>query len=116
MGRPNENGLPEGLRKGPRGYFLDLWVVQEGVRKRVREKIGDVPLAAAKRYLAKRKTEIAEDKFLDKRKEVLRPFDEAADAFLAYSEQRRRSGMGEHSTDLARCWRAPSDWTGCSHG
>lgn len=98
MGRPNENGLPEGLRKGPRGYFLDLWLVQEGVRKRVREKIGDVPLAAAKRYLAKRKTEIAEDKFLDKRKEVLRPFDEAADAFLAYSEQRRRSTRKDRAT------------------
>ena len=106
MGRPNKHGLPEGLRKGKKGYFLDLYVPDEGGRRRrVREKIGEVPLAAAKRILAKRRTEIAEDRFLDRKQKPTRTFAEAADAFMDYSKQRRKSwSRDEQLLRQLRAW------------
>ncbi len=39
MGRPNKHGLPPYLRKGEHGYFLDYWVKEGDVRRRVRESL-----------------------------------------------------------------------------
>jgi integrase len=69
-------------------WWIDYYV--EGHRKR--ERIGpDKKLAAT--VLKKRKVEIAEGKFLDKRRPVTTTFDELADRYLAYArdQQQKRS-------------------------
>jgi len=69
-------------------YWIDYYV--DGHRKR--ERIGpDKRLAVS--VLHKRKTEIAESKFLDRRRPVTTTFEELADAYFAYAvhQQQKRS-------------------------
>jgi hypothetical protein len=69
-------------------YWIDYYV--NGRRKR--ERIGpDKRLAET--VHRKRKVEIAEGKFLEKRKVITTTFDELADAYFAYAvhQQRKRS-------------------------
>ena len=69
-------------------YWIDYYV--DGHRKR--ERIGpDKRLAET--VLRKRKVEIAEGRFLEKRKVIITTFDELSDAYFAYAvhQQRKRS-------------------------
>jgi integrase len=67
-------------------YWIDYYV--SGHRKR--ERIGpDKRLAET--VLRKRKVEIAEGKFLEKKRPVTTTFDELADAYLSYSRKNKRS-------------------------
>ncbi len=90
MSKPNVHGLPHHLRKDGRGYFLDYFVLEGGISKRVRVRLGQIPLAQAKKVLAQQMQAIVEQKFIasDKPKAT---FLEAADSFLAYSAARKRS-------------------------
>jgi hypothetical protein len=70
-------------------YWIDYYV--NGRRKR--ERIGpDKRLAEAVRR--KRKVEIAEGKFLEKKRPVTTTFDELADAYLTYSRKINAHGIG----------------------
>ncbi len=89
MSRPNVHGLPQHLRKDGRGYFLDYDVVEGGIEKRKRVRLGKVPLASAKKILADHMREIVEKRFLSV--EGKTTFNEAADSFLAYSKARRKT-------------------------
>lgn len=62
--RGRRNKLPKGLRQHPSGeYYLDY---RDPQGKRIRERVGP-NLKAAETILGKRKTEMAEDRYLDKR-------------------------------------------------
>jgi hypothetical protein len=87
---PNVHGLPQNLRKDNGGYFLDYRVQEGGRIKRVRHRLGQIPLAHAKRIYAKHLQEMAEHKFLTIEKPKV-TFNEAADSFLAYSRARKKS-------------------------
>lgn len=90
MARPNANGLPKGLRKDPRGFFIDYYFWEGGLRKRKRIRLGKVTLEKAVRILTKHEDAVAEGKFLG----VQSPrhtFVEAADSFLRYSESRKKT-------------------------
>src|SRR5579871_804806 len=89
MSRPNVHGLPQHLRKDAGGYFLDYSVLEGGIEKRKRVRLGQVPLAQAKKVLALHMQEIVERKFLNV--ENTATFGEAADSFLAYSRARRKT-------------------------
>jgi hypothetical protein len=69
-------------------YWIDYYV--HGHRKR--ERIG-LDKRLAETVLRKRKVEIAESKFLEKRRVITTTFDELADAYFAYvvHQQRKRS-------------------------
>jgi len=90
MSQPNVYGLPQNLRKDAGGYFLDYRVQEGGRSKRVRHRLGQIPLAHAKRIYAQHLQSMAEHKFLtiDKPKAT---FNEVADSFLAYSKSRKKS-------------------------
>ena len=90
MSRPNVHGLPRFLRKDAGGYFLDYFVQEEGLSKRKRVRLGQIPLAQAKRVLAQHMQEIVEQKFIAGEKPKV-TFLEAADLFLAYSAARKKS-------------------------
>ncbi len=90
MSRPNVRGLPQHLRKDEGGYYLDYVVQEEGLRKRKRVRLGQVPLEKAKKVLAQHMQTIVEGKFLAVEMPKI-TFNEAADAFLAYSESRKKS-------------------------
>jgi integrase len=95
MPKPNVHGLPQHLRKDAKGYFLDYFIQEGGLRKRRRVRLGEIPFVQAKRILAKHTQDIVEGRFMaDEKPETT--FDEAADSFLGYSEARRRS----HANDL----------------
>jgi len=90
MAKPNVNGLPQHLRKDLKGYFLDYFVEEGGVKKRKRVRLGQIPAAQAKLILAKHMQEIVTGKFLAEGKPEP-TFFEAADSFLGYSEARRKT-------------------------
>ena len=90
MSRPNVHGLPQHLRKDVGGYFLDYFVQEQGVTKRKRVRIGQVPMAQAKLVLATHMQAIVEQRFLATEKPKA-TFLEAADSFLAYSKARKKS-------------------------
>jgi integrase len=95
MSRPNVHGLPQFLRKDDKGYFLDYFITEGGLRKRKRVRLGEIPAVQAKKILAQHTQEIVAGKFLAVEKPEA-TFNEAADSFLAYSEARRKS----HRNDL----------------
>ena len=90
MSRPNVFGLPQHLRKDVGGYFLDYIVQENGLSKRKRVRIGQVPLAQAKKVLAMNMQALVSGKFLEQEKSKIALF-EAADSFLAYSQARKRT-------------------------
>jgi integrase len=90
MSKPNVHGLPQHLRKDEGGYYLDYLVQEEGARKRKRVRLGQIPLEKAKRILAQHMQAIVEERFFaDASPQIT--FNEAADAFMAYSESRKKS-------------------------
>jgi integrase len=97
MAKPNVHGLPQHLRKDGAGYFLDYFVRENGLRKRKRVRLGNIPLAQAKKILAQNMGDIADEKYLAQDKPKA-GFFEAADAFLAYSNARKKS----HARDIYR--------------
>ena len=90
MGKTNVHGLPQHLRKDEAGCFLDYFVQDGGIRKRVRVRLGQIPLAQAKKVLAQHTQAIVGEKFLEPVK-AKATFFEAADSFLAYSQARRKT-------------------------
>ena len=50
MSRPNVHGLPQFLRKDEKGYFLDYFITEGGLRKRKRVRLGEIPVARPRRY------------------------------------------------------------------
>jgi integrase len=90
MSKPNVHGLPQFLRKDEKGYFLDYYLKEGGGRVRKRVRLGHIPLEKARRVLAQHMQAIVEGKFLEEDKPSV-SFNEAADAFLAYSESRKKS-------------------------
>jgi len=95
MSQPNVHGLPQYLRKDEKGYFLDYWVKENGLSRRKRVRLGQIPVVQAKRILAEHLKEIMAGKFLpDDRPKI--SFSEAADSFLAFSKARKKS----HHRDL----------------
>ena len=89
MGKTNVHGLPQHLRKDEAGCFLDYFVQDGGIRKRVRVRLGQIPLAQAKKVLAQHTQAIVGEKFLEPVK-AKATFFEAADSFLAYSKARKK--------------------------
>jgi integrase len=90
MSKPNVHGLPQHLRKDEKGYYLDFLVREEGVRKRKRVRLGQIPLEKAKKVLAQHMQAIVEERFFGDTKPKI-TFNEVADAFLAFSESRKKS-------------------------
>ncbi len=95
MSMPNVHGLPQHLRKDVRGYFLDYFIEEGGVKRRKRVRLGQIPLAKAKLILATHMQEIVEQRFLAVDRSKLLFFD-AADSYLAVSKARKKS----HRNDL----------------
>ncbi len=90
MSKPNVHGLPQFLRKDEKGYFLDYYLKEGRQRIRKRVRLGQIPLEKARKVLAQHMQAIVEGKFLAEEKQSI-TFNEAADAFLAYSESRKKS-------------------------
>jgi len=90
MSKPNVHGLPQHLRKDDAGYFLDYLVQAEGVIRRKRVRLGQIPLPQAKKVLAQHMQAIVDNRFLNSEIPKL-TFNEAADSFLAFSRSRKRS-------------------------
>lgn len=90
MSKPNVHKLPPHLRKDDKGYFLDYFVEEGGLRNRKRVRLGQIPLVQAKKVLAQHMQEIVTGKYLAVEKPEM-TFNQVADSFLAYSEARRRS-------------------------
>ena len=62
MSKPNVHGLPQYLRKDGKGYFLDYFIQEGGLRKRKRVRLGQIPVAQAKKILAQHMQEMVERK------------------------------------------------------
>ncbi len=90
MGRRNRHGLPKGLRKVGDRYRLDFYVDKGGRRVRVRQWLDVTTKAAAVRKRDEVMGRVATGAFFDDEPPEV-SFEEAADAFLAYSRERRRS-------------------------
>ncbi len=90
MSKPNVYGLPQHLRKDDKGYFLDYFIREGGLRKRKRVRLGQIPAVQAKRVLAQKMQAIVEQKYFDSDKPQT-TFLEAADSFLAYSKARKKT-------------------------
>jgi len=90
MSRPNVHGLPQFLRKDEKGYFLDYNMREGGRRNRKRVRLGHIPLEKARRILGQHMQAIIEGELLAPERPKI-SFDDAADAFLAYSESRKKS-------------------------
>jgi len=90
MSKPNVHGLPQHLRRDDGGYFLDYFVLEEGVRVRKRVRLGQIPLPQAKKVLAQHMQAIVENKFLAPEQEAI-TFSVAADSFLDYSRSRKKT-------------------------
>ncbi len=90
MSKPNVHGLPQHLRKDDKGYFLDYFIREGGLRKRKRVRLGQIPAVQAKRVLAQKMQAIVEQKYFDSDKPQT-TFLEAADSFLAYSKARKKT-------------------------
>jgi integrase len=78
--------LPKGIYHDRGAYWLQYFVNGQ----RFRERIGP-NLRQAEAVLAKRRTEIREGKFFEKRQRVTTTFDELAIAYLLYARQNKRS-------------------------
>ena len=89
MPRPSQFGIP-GLRKDNRGYFIEYLKVEEGIKRKKRERLGNIPFQQAKSILMRNMSNIVEQKFQVEKKPVI-SFSQAADAFLAYSIARKKS-------------------------
>jgi integrase len=97
MSRTNVHGLPGHLRKDGKGYFLDFFVQEEGVSKRKRVRLGEIPLAQAKLILAQNHRAILEQRFLAPEKpKVL--FFVAVESFMAYSKSRKKTHYSDELT------------------
>ena len=90
MSRPNVHGLPQYLRKDGKGYFLDYYTKEGGVKSRKRVRLGQIPLEKARRILGQHMQAIVEGELLAPERPKI-SFNEAADAFLAFSESRKKS-------------------------
>jgi integrase len=90
MTQPNVHGLPQFLRKDEKGYFLDYRMEANGLTRRKRVRLGQIPAVQAKRILAEHLKEIVAGKYLAEDKPKV-TFNEAADSFLAFSEARKKS-------------------------
>jgi integrase len=90
MSQPNVHGLPQYLRKDARGFFLDYRVEVDGLIKRKRVRLGQIPAAHARRVLAEHLKEIVAGKYLAEDKPRV-TFNEAAESFLAFSQARKKS-------------------------
>ena len=90
MPKPNVHGLPQHLRKDDKGYFLDFFIQEGGIRKRKRVRLGQIPAAQAKRVLVQHLQDIVDQKFMAEEEPEI-TFNEAADSFLVYSEGRRKT-------------------------
>jgi integrase len=97
MSRTNVHGLPAHLRKDGQGYFLDFFVQENGISKRKRERLGQIPLAQAKLILAQNHRAILEQKFMAPEKPKVM-FSAAAESFLAYSRSRKRTFRSDELT------------------
>ena len=82
--------MPQHLRKDDQGYFLDFFVQEEGLKKRKRVRLGQIPLAQAKKILVEHLREMVVGQFMASEKPEV-TFSEAADSFLAYSKARKKS-------------------------
>jgi integrase len=89
VSRPNAHGLPPHLRKDERGYFLDYYLETDGIKRRKRVRLGQVPFDLVKRVYAKHLEAMIENRFLAKKSTVT--FDEAAAEFMVYSRSRKKS-------------------------
>ncbi len=78
-----------------RGISWITLLKREESRKRKRVRLGQIPVAQAKKVLAQHMQEVVSGKFLAPEKPEV-TFSEAADSFLAYSEARRKS----HENDI----------------
>ena len=97
MSKPNVHGLPNHLRKDGKGYFLDFFVQEDGVSKRKRVRLGEIPLAQAKLILAQNHRSILEQRFLAPEKPKALFFD-AAESFMAYSRSRKKTHYSDELT------------------
>jgi hypothetical protein len=80
-------------RKLPKGIFYDrgaYWLQYFVNGQRFRERIGP-NLREAEAVLGKRRAEIREDRFFEKRQRITTTFDELAAAYLLYARQNKRS-------------------------
>jgi len=78
------------LRKDASGYYIDYRVESDGLLKRKRVRLGQIPLAQAKKVLAEHMQSIVSGKYLTAEQPKV-TFDETAEAFLAYSKARKKS-------------------------
>lgn len=92
MSRPNVHGLPQFLRKDSKGYYLDYRVEADGLSKRIRVRLGQIPLAQAKKVLAEHAQELVSGKYLEAEKPKV-SFTHAAESFLAFSKARKKSHL-----------------------
>lgn len=97
MSRTNVHGLPAHLRKDGQGYFLDYFVQENGVSRRKRQRLGQIPLAQAKLILAQNHRAILEQKFMAPEKPKVMFF-AAAESFLAYSRSRKKTHYSDELT------------------
>lgn len=97
MSRTNVHGLPNHLRKDGKGYLLDFFVQEDGVSKRKRVRLGEIPLAQAKLILAQNHRAILEQRFMAPEKPKVMFF-AAAESFLAYSRSRKRTSYSDELT------------------
>ena len=100
MAKPNVHGLPQHLRKDVGGYFLDYFVQENGLKKRKRVRLGQIPLSQAKKILAQNMGDMAEQKYLAPDKPKI-GFFQAVDSYLAYSKARKKThGRDDHRMKL----------------
>jgi integrase len=89
--------LPNHLRKDGKGYFLDFFIKEDGVSKRKRVRLGEIPLAQAKLILAQNHRAILEQKFPAPEKPKALFFS-AAESFMAYSRARKKTHYSDGFT------------------
>lgn len=90
MSRPNVHNLPQFLRKDSKGYFIDYRVESDGLFRRKRVRLGNIPLVQAKRVLAEHMQDIVNGRYL-KPDQPKVTFAEAAEEFLAHSHAMKKS-------------------------
>jgi integrase len=78
------------LRKDDLGYFFEYSVIEDGIKRKKLERLGNIPCEQAKRIVLKNSEAIAEGKYFEKKKLPI-TFSQAADAFLEYSKSRKKS-------------------------
>jgi integrase len=85
---PGSRNLPKGLRFAPKRkeFFVDIWA--NG--KRIREYVGP-NRRSAEAILAKKRSEIAEGKYLDKKKVIRTTFQEVAKKYNEWAKTHKKS-------------------------